>query len=488
MSGITLFEKPIEEDPSITYFPEGNRIVGFGGTKPDEGQDPYWGGRNIAESEEYNSETKRVKHVWDFKTNQALGTISCVGLIDGRQGNYYGDSLWNPNWSSRLDVSSYFSNDQKRQMVEWHDENYVCIMNDTGKVHINTYQFDFNQIGLNEKIGHNTLLSSVEVTMPKALSYATCIWKSNDTHYYGLMPFYYNNFASTTYTSKYVNNEYFWRTYNYIHLIKIDKTTLEVTSQDLTFSKQVMPNNGFLVTNKYIILPFTSEYCYNGNFYYSNNRANYNGISKTKAYYIDLETFVITEKQFLDIEGNSYKLVEGNTGNGSYLATYGMYNGGFQAVTLPNKTYMLNNLILNDDGYVIRATAGPMMNVHSNAMAPNTSSPSGYHLYVQTCPFYLGQCYYGLHNYQDIYCYHTNNIILNKEKSIIIWIGANYEVNTYSQNTSHPNKEKLSMYIIPLYSQKLMTINNLETPIEKTSDKTMKITYILTEVDENSEE
>lgn len=111
MSGITLFEKPIEEDPSITYFPEGNRIVGFGGTKPDEGQDPYWGGRNIAESEEYNSETKRVKHVWDFKTNQALGTISCVGLIDGRQGNYYGDSLWNPNWSSRLDVSSYFSND-----------------------------------------------------------------------------------------------------------------------------------------------------------------------------------------------------------------------------------------------------------------------------------------------------------------------------------------------------------------------------------------
>jgi hypothetical protein len=31
-----------------------------------------------------------------------------------------------------------------------------------------------------------------------------------------------------------------------------------------------------------------------------------------------------------------------------------------------------------------------------------------------------------------------------------------------------------------------MTINNLETPIEKTSDKTMKITYILTEVDEET--
>ena len=151
-----------------------------------------------------------------------------------------------------------------------------------------------------------------------------------------------------------------------------------------------MPNNGFLVTNKYIILPFTSASYYSGNFYHSNNRANYNGISKTKAYYIDLETFVITEKQFLDIEGNSYKLVEGNAGNGSYLATYGMYNGGFQAVILPNKTYMLNNLILNDDGYVIRTTAGPMMSTHNNAMAPNTSSPSGDYLYVQTCPFRLG--------------------------------------------------------------------------------------------------
>jgi hypothetical protein len=30
----------------------------------------------------------------------------------------------------------------------------------------------------------------------------------------------------------------------------------------------------------------------------------------------------------------------------------------------------------------------------------------------------------------------------------------------------------------------LATINNLETPIEKTDDKTMKITYILTEVED----
>jgi hypothetical protein len=30
----------------------------------------------------------------------------------------------------------------------------------------------------------------------------------------------------------------------------------------------------------------------------------------------------------------------------------------------------------------------------------------------------------------------------------------------------------------------LATINNLETPIEKTNDKTMKITYILAEVED----
>ena len=39
-----------------------------------------------------------------------------------------------------------------------------------------------------------------------------------------------------------------------------------------------------------------------------------------------------------------------------------------------------------------------------------------------------------------------------------------------------------------LQSHYLATINNLESPIEKTDDKTMKITYILTEVDDDEEE
>ena len=34
----------------------------------------------------------------------------------------------------------------------------------------------------------------------------------------------------------------------------------------------------------------------------------------------------------------------------------------------------------------------------------------------------------------------------------------------------------------------LATINNLENPITKTEDKTMKITYILTEVEDEKEE
>ena len=78
---------------------------------------------------------------------------------------------------------------------------------------------------------------------------------------------------------------------------------------------------------------------------------------------------------------------------------------------------------------------------------------------------------------------------INKEKSMIIWTGANRMFNNSSSNTntSH-NREIVDVYFIPLRSQKLMTINNLETPIEKTSDKTMKITYILTEVDEETPE
>ena len=49
---------------------------------------------------------------------------------------------------------------------------------------------------------------------------------------------------------------------------------------------------------------------------------------------------------------------------------------------------------------------------------------------------------------------------------------------------AYSNYSYYHFFDIYLMATYLATINNLETPIEKTEDKTMKITYILTEVDE----
>ena len=187
MSGIALFENTIEENPNITYFPENNRVVGFGGTIADEGKDPYWGSRNLAESEQFDPVTKRAKYVWDFKTNQAIGQISAVGLMDGKQGNYYGDSIWHPHYSERINMTSYFTTDQAKYMIEWEDDIFTCVRINANKAIIEKYIFDNDKIGLNEQIAHTTLISTQEVELPEdSGGYKSCVWKSNETHYYSL--------------------------------------------------------------------------------------------------------------------------------------------------------------------------------------------------------------------------------------------------------------------------------------------------------------
>ena len=52
-----------------------------------------------------------------------------------------------------------------------------------------------------------------------------------------------------------------------------------------------------------------------------------------------------------------------------------------------------------------------------------------------------------------------------------------YYINTYNDNTISISKSMIGTI--------LMTVNNLETPVEKTADKTMKITYTVREVQED---
>ena len=116
----------------------------------------------------------------------------------------------------------------------------------------------------------------------------------------------------------------------------------------------------------------------------------------------------------------------------------------------PNTSFNVNNgVIYFANGYILNDTIKNVLKL---------SSPSGTG-YDQNYNYGLAHCNPCVKYKDFIFSFHCTGI---------------------SSNTS-------TVYYyqgVFLQSHYLATINNLENPIEKTDDKTMKITYVLTEVDE----
>ena len=83
LGGILLWDGNIAEDPSIVTLPKGVYEVGHAGG-PYSGTDIYRGSYNENESGEIE---KGWRHVWDFDTDKANGTIKCLSLTSWHGGN-----------------------------------------------------------------------------------------------------------------------------------------------------------------------------------------------------------------------------------------------------------------------------------------------------------------------------------------------------------------------------------------------------------------
>lgn len=455
MGGIALFENTIEEDVTNSYFPESNNLIGFSGTSTSNGKNNKWGSRNIAESQIYDTETKSVKHVWDFATSEGNGTISCVGLIDGGQGNGFCEILQNLDYTRYLDVTSYFSC-CGRNVVEFEGDECVEIVNGTGKVTINTYEFNFNTAKIENTIGQLTLIDSKEVQMPLTdVNYVNCSWKNADDYWYGFLMCSNNNF-----TAPLSQNELFQGGTKYLQIIRINKSTYDIDYHDVQFDNYVHPASGnYLITKKYIIVPFSTYSSFTGR----NGNDNGNGyISKTSVYLVNLEDWTITLKDFVDENENTYTLPH-STLNSYQLYTGQLFTGGFQTAKLPNGQYCLNGLILNDECVVLKQIDIIVSSASNATLTAEEVSTYTNAMRISTIPFALNA--YATHYTADHHG--TTNLILNKSKGLILWVGY--------QNSN------LKFYIMPLLAQKLITINNLDSPVTKTSEQSMKITYTITE-------
>lgn len=444
LGGIALFGDNIAEDENITYFPKGNPVIGYAGTIASDGLDNMWGSRNLLESEEYNTDTKSVKYVWDFSTSQGNGTIKAVGIMDGSQADYYGIGAWHKKYNRRLDITSYFSQFGYR-IAEWDGDIVVWMENGTGSVKINKSKFVMDKVTLNNTLGKSEVIETHTVSLPVSdMNYYYTYWKDGDDGYwYGFITMVNNSFNSTKSTYVYDIGIY---GSNYLQVIRVSKTTYEMEYHNITIPNYYVQENTSnpIITDNYILVPVSNvQY-----FAYDN----YNNVQKNKAAQINKNDWTVTIVDFKDSKQNAYTMK--SLGDCSRQ----LFVGQFQNIKLPNGLYQMNDLIFDDDCNVVKQINNVIYDVTGMPATENKNS-----LYTLLCPYYLYSIATG--NRDD---YRPIALLSNKKKNIFLWVG-------------HINGS-YKAYIMPMNCQQLMTINNLSEPVTKTATQSMKITYTITDV------
>lgn len=464
LGGVALFSETIDEQEGITCFPEENEVLGYAGDIASDGSTKFWGSRNFLESEAYDQETKTVKYVWDFGTSQGNGTIKAIGMIPPKQVNYYGDSMWHIQHNRYLDATTYFSPFGMR-IVEFDGDEVIWMQNGTGEVTINRSKFELSKITLTETLGTNTLISSKKVALPNTgLNYCQMYWKDGgDGYWYGFLNFSNNSFTNL------VNTDTGWKYFNYrgsyyLQIVRINKETFQMEYHNVTAPSYYVSDMGSnpIITKNYIIMTVSSDsYWYS----YGTSDCRISSVRKDKLCYISKYDWTVAVKNIVDDKDqqkymfpNSYTTSQCYYFNQIYCTAY--------TVKLPNGTYQLNDLLLDDDGVVINQFPAP---IASNTGIPTTSVSDTNSHYVFPFPYTINtQTYSSGYNY-----YRCWGLIINRKKKLLLWIG--------SYNNS------FKYYVAPLDCQDLVTINNLSEPVTKTSTQSMKITYTVTDMDDNEE-
>lgn len=458
LGGIALFSDTIAEDETTTFFPADNEVLGYAGELAADGTSKFWGSRNFLESEPYDEESKTVKWVWDFGTSQGNGTIRAIGLMNGKKADFYGDGIWDKQYSRRLDVSGYFSPFGYR-IVKWDGDDVTWMVNGTGEVTINVSRFNLNTITLHNNLGTNQLISSKKVALPlSAANYNSMYWKDGDDGYwYGFMVMSNNSFNAphTTDWTQYYGTAF-------MQIVRINKETFGMEYHNITMPSGYyccIPCVNPIITKHYICFG-TSTYQYfrdysgYGYSYYTQY------IRKDKYIRISLHDWTVSLEPFVDEAGNNYYLFPNTYAQDIYCSE--KFGTMFENIKLPNGTYQMNDLILDDDFKVIRQIKPP---INSSTGMPAKDNGEYGSSYTVLTPWTTNP----VPSNGDFYT-RPMGWVLNLKKNLILMFGRT-SGNYYA-------------LIMPLTCQQLYTINNLAEPVTKSSTQSMKITYTVTDVEE----
>lgn len=435
--GILLYDKPLEENPNNYDLPDlsVSRLVGHAGKFVTNGDNKMRGSRNTTESGFINDK-KGYKYVYDFATDEANGQISALSLTHEIMG-YYGNYI---SWADLISTNTYDGTFPTRLYdTGYYGNNTPFLISKDTKFYVNMVE--------SEKIKNGNKISYLTTNLSIPNSTTIRIEK------------YELDISNIRLNNRLVQRKLISRT-------------------DIPITISVYDNN--LSNNHWYYLNCPSA---DDNYYYFiyiyNYSDNSNNAAYSKIYYIKInkETYEITQG-IKKIE--NYALVylynRYSTGNYPNGCNYVVRNGIFY-FHINTSTYNYDNKykILKWD------TNSDEISIIDKQCKYNYTDDNSLMYKSPNNTIHTNGCLIGL---DDSYC--------SSEEYLY---GLDYSrFNTYSASRHYCDMKFVEDFISYQYFNSsdyyehilpnicyLGTINNLDTPIIKTNEETMKITYILEE-------
>lgn len=438
IGGILLYENPLEEDPDKYYAPDTNPVIGYSSNDVNSGTDVKRGSMNQTESGPLEDHSG-YRFVFDFATSQANGTISALGLTSkwGGASGYGSLESYGNNVVSLSDANSGYIFKTLSYKIQGVHAKYEGIAGLTADRKYGVYalvagrkQIEVGKIRIpidTVPLAVRTLPNEEALAETQVLNttvFADTSVVSTGFRYYNFMDGGDGCIWGFEHAGCVNGNASAPATLNWV----------KISKEDFSFEEGSMVVNAQLYgMGRYVSELY--QYAYGD---YEGYSIIHNGFlyclnySRTGIVKIELAnpTNVI---EMLHPEG---RIIEPTISNNDGSATCLNVNG--------NTVYFANGYIEND-----KIIPAKQANITSSSYAATTSYPRG----------------------------------LRDGKNTGIRVGPFIIKYMVSVSGSSVMVYRFVLLMAPY----LATINNLEKPVQKTADKTMKITYILREEPENTE-
>lgn len=449
--GILLFEDSIPEDENHLFAQSDNKLIGYSSRNVNSGSDTMRGSMNQTESGVLDT-NDGYRFVFDFETSQANGTISAVGLTSkwgGMAG--YGSTFYNntqaPNVFLGAEVTA--TNDITKgyvfnSLLHYNEDTGIATsmyVSSQNMISVSRVQMHTKNWKLTRSMNTADSIMIVDTQIIETETFAENYVSSNGTTVYHTLCDGGDGYIwGFEHSGNVKGNSSGKATINWIK-IKVDDLSFEEGTWEIDGQLYVLGkehNNSYSNKTANIDQKEQNVAVLDGYLYCIN-------YAKTGLYKINLSN--VTDIKFIKHPHNAIQTGANRHSMGSYYYNHCSISN---LAVVANRVCMWNGWI-NGDSIV--------PNNYSISVATGSSTlKDGW---IEGTPF----------------SYPSGLGIGNSKLKMGVfstWFSA------FTEYASDVYKTHIKSGMI-LNSPYLATINNLPTPVEKTADKTMKITYILRE-------